>query len=147
MHDEIRAIFEQAGCEGALLVQPRDATYPDTETTATSSPAEFGLRADEPVIPSAEACARVRAVMAKQLTRNRLASAFRPPVRVAAKSGSLMGIVRNEIGVVTYLDGHRYAAAVFTRSQPGADEGAISPAIGAAAARAVAVLSGDHPMR
>ncbi len=51
MHDEIRAIFEQAGCEGALLVQPLDATYPDTETAAASSPAEFGLRADEPVIP------------------------------------------------------------------------------------------------
>jgi len=320
MHDEIQAIFEQAGCQGALLVQSLDAAYDTgTETAATAIPTpiptEFGLRADEPAIPSsvikvlialvaetwfvegrldprepvtipaagrtpgpvglslfqddvtlswrdmvvlmltisdnactdaliralgldavnataarlrltatslesdlmtmldsigqdlgradwddliawsasatadesaradtilptaaafdpargtrtsprdmvsllrqiwdgsagpAEACARVRAVMAKQLTRNRLASAFRPPVRVAAKSGSLMGIVRNEIGVVTYPDGHRYAAAVFTRSRPGADDGAISAAIGAAAARAVAVLRSDHPMR
>jgi beta-lactamase class A len=47
------------------------------------------------------ACLRVRQVMSQQLTRHRLAAAFRPPARVAAKSGSLLGAVRNEIGVVT----------------------------------------------
>jgi beta-lactamase class A len=36
----------------------------------------------------AAACGRVRALMARQLTRHRLASAFRPPVNVAAKSGA-----------------------------------------------------------
>ncbi|MFJ8045916.1 serine hydrolase [Kitasatospora sp. NPDC096147] len=90
----------------------------------------------------AEACARVRSVMARQLTRHRLGSGFRPPVRVAAKSGSLFGVVRNEVGVITLPDGHRYAAAVLTRSAPGADDAAISAAIGRVAALAVAALAG-----
>ncbi|MEV7211720.1 serine hydrolase [Kitasatospora cineracea] len=88
----------------------------------------------------AAACARVRDVMAMQLTRNRIASGFRLPVRVAAKSGSLLGVVRNEIGVVSCPDGRRYAAAVFTRSRPDSDDAAISRAIGAATAQAVTAL-------
>ncbi|MFF4778980.1 serine hydrolase [Microtetraspora fusca] len=88
----------------------------------------------------AAACTRVRTVMGRQLTRHRIASAFRPPVQVAAKSGGLAGVVRNEIGVICYPDGRRYAAAVFTRTRPGSDESAINAAIGAATARAVAML-------
>ena len=88
----------------------------------------------------APACARVRATMAHQLTRHRIAAGFRRPVSVAAKSGGLAGLVRNEIGVIRYPDGSRYAAAVFTRSRPGADEAAVNAAIGAAAAEAVATL-------
>ncbi len=91
-----------------------------------------------------EACERVRATMARQLTRHRIASAFRPPVRVAAKSGSLVGVVRNEIGVISYPDGRRYAAAVFTRSRPGSDDAAINTAIAAATAHAVATLTGGQ---
>jgi beta-lactamase class A len=78
--------------------------------------------------------------MARQLTRHRIASGFRPPVRLAATSGGLAGVVRNEVGVISYPDGRRYAAAVFTRSRPGSDDAAINAAIGAAAARAVAAL-------
>jgi len=88
----------------------------------------------------AAACERVRAVMARQLTRHRIASGFRLPVQVAAKSGTLAGVIRNEIGVISYPDGCRYAAAVFTRSRPGSDDLAISGAVGAATARAVAAL-------
>ncbi|NED88242.1 serine hydrolase [Streptomyces sp. SID11233] len=88
----------------------------------------------------AAACERVRAVMARQLTRHRIASGFRLPVRVAAKSGSLVGVIRNEIGVISCPDGRRYAAAVFTRSRPGSHDAAISRAIGTVAARAVAAL-------
>ncbi|MFI6951336.1 serine hydrolase [Streptomyces sp. NPDC050422] len=91
----------------------------------------------------AAACERVRTVMAKQLTRHRIASGFRLPVRVAVKSGSLVGVVRNEIGVISHPDGRRYAAAVFTRSPPGSDDVAISSAIGAATALAVAALRED----
>ncbi|MFF7969429.1 hypothetical protein ACFZC3_29285 [Streptomyces sp. NPDC007903] len=40
MTDGIREIFEQAGCEGALCVQP------------VGGDAEFGLHADEPVVPA-----------------------------------------------------------------------------------------------
>jgi beta-lactamase class A len=86
------------------------------------------------------ACERVKALMARQLTRNRIASGFSPPVRVAAKSGGLLGIVRNEIGVISYPDGRQYAAAVFTRSPLGSDDAAISRAIGTVAAQAVTDL-------
>lgn len=88
----------------------------------------------------AAACRRVRAVMARQLTRHRIASGFRRPVQVAVKSGSLVGVVRNEIGVISCPDGRRYAAAAFTRSRPGSDDVAISAAVGTATARAVAAL-------
>jgi beta-lactamase class A len=79
-----------------------------------------------------EAAAVVRAAMSRQLTRHRIASAFGPEVSVAAKSGGLMGLVRNEAGVVTYPNGARYAVAVFTRVTPDhpAGPGQIDAAIG-----------------
>jgi beta-lactamase class A len=83
----------------------------------------------------------VRELMAQQLTRHRLAAGFANDVAVAAKSGSLLGVVRNEIGVVEYPDGGRYAVAVFTRAdEPMRGEQAINGAIGAAAAHAVGTL-------
>ena len=89
------------------------------------------------------ACARVRQLMSQQLTRHRLASAFLRPARVSAKSGGLVGIVRNEVGVVEYPDGRAYAMAVFTQAaadQP--SDAAINAAIGAAAAAAIDELTG-----
>jgi beta-lactamase class A len=87
------------------------------------------------------ACRRVRELMGQQLTRHRLAAGFPPPARVSAKSGSLVGIVRNEIGVTEYPDGPGYAAAVFVWArQPWRDDAAINTAIGAAAAGAVGLL-------
>ena len=61
------------------------------------------------------ACAAVRHHMSHQLARARIASGFDTSVTVAAKSGALLKVVRNEVGVVTYLDGSAYAVAVFTR--------------------------------
>jgi beta-lactamase class A len=63
----------------------------------------------------ARTCRLVRQLMGQQLTRHRIASGFGPPITVAAKSGGLLGIVRNEAGVVTFPDGAAYAVAVFTR--------------------------------
>lgn len=95
----------------------------------------------------APACQRVRVLMGKQLTRHRLAAAFPPPARVAAKSGSLVGVVRNEIGVVEHPNGRGYAAAVFTQAhQPWQGEAAINNAIGAAAAAAVNAIGVGHPV-
>ena len=89
------------------------------------------------------ACRRVRDLMHRQLTKHRLAAAFPPPARVAAKSGSLIGVVRNEVGVIEYPDGRSYAAAVFARAyEPWRNDAAINAAIGTAAAAAVAELSG-----
>ncbi len=92
----------------------------------------------------AAACARVRAAMGRQLTRDRIAAGFRPPVSVAAKSGGLVGVVRNEIGVVSCPGGERYAVSVFTRTAPGAAQAAVNACLGAAAARAVALLRGER---
>lgn len=92
----------------------------------------------------AEACRRLRSVLGQQLTRHRIAAGFGPDVRVAAKSGGLMGVVRNEIGVVQVPDGRAYALAAFTRSDPSqrADARRIDAAIGGAAAYAVELLQG-----
>lgn len=82
-----------------------------------------------------DACAEVRRLMGEQLTRHRLASGFSPDVTVAAKSGGLMGLVRNEAGVVTYPDGTAYAVAVFTRAAPESqvDPAAVDAGIGTVA--------------
>ena len=86
-----------------------------------------------------EACAGVRAAMAQQLTRHRIASGFGPEVAVAAKSGGLMGVVRNEVGVVRLPGGSAYAVAVFTRTDPDTrvDARAVDAAIGQVARLAV----------
>jgi beta-lactamase class A len=90
----------------------------------------------------ADACAAVRRGMLRQLTRHRIASGFPPEVTVAAKSGGLMGIVRNEIGVVTFPDDAAYAVGVFTRTDPSgrADARLVDAAIGTVAAEAVSRL-------
>jgi beta-lactamase class A len=60
---------------------------------------------------------------------------------VAAKSGSLVGVVRNEAGVIEYPGGRGYAAAVFAQARrPWQDDAAINEAIGTAAATAVGQL-------
>lgn len=74
----------------------------------------------------AVACRNVRQVMGRQLTRNRIASGFGGAVTVAAKSGALIGVVRNEAGVVTLPDGEAYAVAVFTRAL---DDSRVDPAV------------------
>ena len=64
----------------------------------------------------AEACAEVRRIMALQVWPHRLSSAFGDGIKVSGKTGTLIGI-RNEIGVVEYPDGGRYAAAVFVTTE------------------------------
>ena len=60
---------------------------------------------------------------------------------MSAKSGGLVGVVRNEVGVIDYPDGRWYAAAVFTQANSSSAGGAaINAAIGQAAAKAIGVL-------
>ncbi|MFE2145237.1 serine hydrolase [Streptomyces sp. NPDC059456] len=79
-----------------------------------------------------EACApeygaAIRRLLGLQVWPHRMASGFPfDDVHVAGKTGSLP-TVRNEVGVIEYPDGGRYAVAVFTRAAspaatlPGAD--------------------------
>ena len=86
------------------------------------------------------ACAFVRRIMGQQVWPHRLRAGFPGSVRTSGKTGTLP-FVRNEVGVVEYPDGGRYAVAVFTvaRSaslqQPDADR-----VIGRAARLAVDAL-------
>jgi beta-lactamase class A len=119
-----------------------DALVPERTTRTTPRDMATLLRliwTDQAGPPTA--CRRVRELMGQQLTKHRLAAGFPSPARVFAKSGSLVGVVRNEIGVIEYPDGPGYAGAVFARArQPWQDDAAINTAIGAAAAAAVDVL-------
>jgi beta-lactamase class A len=91
----------------------------------------------------ATACSRLRWLMERQLTRDRLAAGFPATATVAAKSGGLMGVVRNEIGVVTLPGAEPCAVAVFVRTeQPPLDRRAVDLAIAALAGQAVAEVSG-----
>lgn len=88
----------------------------------------------------AQACARVRALMARQVFRHRLAAGFGNDVRIAAKTGTLPGL-HNEVGVAEYPDGGRYAVAVFARTpEPVANRTGADMAIGTAARTAVDFL-------
>jgi beta-lactamase class A len=89
-----------------------------------------------------EVCARLRRLMSQQLSRQRIASGFGHGFAVAAKSGGLMGIVRNEVGVVTDPDGEAYAVAIFTRRPitSTVDPAQIDAAIGALAKNLVKQL-------
>jgi beta-lactamase class A len=74
-----------------------------------------------------EACAEARRILGLQVWPHRLSSGFTDDsIRISGKTGTI-GVVRNEIGVVEYPDGRRFAIAVFLRTdrfayrQPDAD--------------------------
>jgi beta-lactamase class A len=94
----------------------------------------------------AEACAMVRRLMREQASAARLASGFGEDVSVSAKSGTVFGI-RNEIGVIAYPDGRRYAVAVFTGGGWGLRRPDVNAAIGRAARIAVDALRLGEPVR
>lgn len=88
----------------------------------------------------ASACASVRAHVFRQLTRQRLTTGFPTPARVAAKSGGLFGVVRNEVGVIEVPERSPVYAAVFTTTEHEANEEEINAVIGRAAAAAAESL-------
>ena len=124
----------------ARALDPARATRTTAADTARLLQLVWRDEADEP-----RACARLRTLLAGQVRRDRIGSGFGPDVRVAAKSGSLVGVVRNEAGGVTDPDGRAWAVAVFTRAdRPYAGAADIDAAIGGAAAVAVAWLRGGR---
>ena len=69
------------------------------------------------VAASPERCALGRDILLQQVWPHRLASGFpEDGVTTGGKTGTLPR-VRNEVGVVTYPDGGRYAVAVFTTAE------------------------------
>ena len=115
----------------------RPAAFHAIETTAAETAELLRLIWTDQAGPK-EACAEVRRLMQAQLTRHRLAAGFERDVTVAAKSGTLFGVIRNEAGVIEFPDGRRYAAAVFTRADTAwVGENEINATIGRTAAEAV----------
>ncbi|MFD0685196.1 serine hydrolase [Actinomadura fibrosa] len=91
----------------------------DPARTGRSTPRDMtrllGLVWRDEAAPPAE-CAAMRRILGLQVWPHRLASGFPyDDVVVSGKTGTVPTI-RNEIGVVEYPDGGRYAVAVFTRS-------------------------------
>ncbi|WP_329060063.1 serine hydrolase [Amycolatopsis sp. NBC_01480] len=112
----------------------------DPERTTSSTPREITTlldavwtdRAGDPA-----ACEKVRAIMAQQIWPHRISSGFGSGVTIAAKTGTLPAI-RNEAGVLTHVDGRRFAVAVFTRAESLEDRlPAVDRSIGQAARLAV----------
>jgi beta-lactamase class A len=87
---------------------------------------------------------RIRFLMARQVTRERIARGFGPGWTVAAKSGGLFGVWRNEIGVVRSPDGASVAVAALTHAEGGHDDTReVDDAIGRTAAAAVHEVIGS----
>ena len=88
----------------------------------------------------AEQCALVRRIMSQQVWPHRLRSGFAGDVKVSGKTGTLP-FIRNEVGMVQYRDGGRYAVAVFTvAGVPDLSLPAADAVIGTAARIAVGAL-------
>lgn len=115
----------------------------DPERTNRTTPQESTdllarIWTDDGIDPGA--AAECRRVLGLQVWPHRLRSGFGDEAQTSGKTGTLP-TVRNEVGVVEYPDGGRYAVAVFLRTQslamvnPDADR-----AIGTLAAAAVADL-------
>lgn len=85
-----------------------------------------------------DAGTRVRFLMARQVGTDRIARGFADDTRVAAKSGSLFRVWRNEVGVVTRPDGRAAAVAVLLHTPAGdVDDRTVNAAIGEIAGLAV----------
>lgn len=121
------------------------------EETCRTTPEEItrllaSIWRDEAAQP--EACALVRDWMGHQIWPHRLTSGFPgDDIKVSGKTGTLP-LVRNEVGVVEYPDGGRYAVGVFTRADaPASNAPQLDALIGWAAAQAVAQLRDAHPVQ
>lgn len=116
---------------GSGALDPRGGTHTTAHDMCVLLDAVWSDSAAPPL-----ACARIRALMARQLTRHRIAAGMPSETGVSAKSGGLVGVVRNEIGVVRFPDRGSYAVAVFTQAAAG-DERKINAVIGRAALVAI----------
>lgn len=94
----------------------------------------------------AAACRAVRTLLGQQRLTRKIATGFGGEVRVAAKSGTLPGCASNDVGVVEYPDGSRFAVAVFTRpAGPGRRTLPPDSVLGTAARLAVEHLHRRRP--
>jgi beta-lactamase class A len=133
--DSFEALTEPLTPEVAAGLRDLDPQRASTRTTPRDTTRLLQLVwADEAA--SAAACAETRRILNLQVWPHRLASGFADldDVITGGKTGTLPGI-RNEVGVVEYPDGGRYAVAVFTRSTRLTKKDAAADAVIGRAAR------------
>jgi beta-lactamase class A len=112
--DTIEDIEQRLGPDGAAALRAMDPVATDHTTPREATRLLELIWSDRAAPPAA--CAEVRRVLGLQVWPHRLVSGFpEPDVRVRGKTGTLL-FWRNEVGVVEYPNGERYAVAVFTRS-------------------------------
>ncbi|TDE13996.1 serine hydrolase [Jiangella asiatica] len=91
----------------------------------------------------AQACEEVRRVMLQQYAPHRLSTAYRDGPVIAGKTGTFHGGIRNEVGVVDFGGGERYAVAVYLRQHEyDVRDGRADAAIGEVARLAIDHLRG-----
>lgn len=132
-----------ASIERRLARIPVDETsLPHHQLGPTTTARELGslyamIWRDEAGPP--RACAAVRAAASHQQLKRLDMGA--PGVTVAGKGGTIPGIINNDIGVLTYPDGHQYVAAIFTRATTAyAGQLTAGPLIGKLAAEIIRTL-------
>lgn len=147
---ELDARVASGGYDDELIAALRGARCTRPEQTDRTTPQETtrllsALWRDELV--GAEAAAETRRILGQQVWPHRLTSGFPDSrISVSGKTGTMM-FVRNEVGVVEYPDGARFAVAVFLQEphpeirNPDADR-----VIGTAAAIATRYLHGRRSM-
>lgn len=131
--EDAAAVLARVRAAGALRadVAPLRATARDLTTVLRAAWEE-------------DAGERVRFLMARQLGNGRIARGFDDDSRVAAKSGSLFRVWRNEVGVVTHPDGRSVAVAVLVHTPAGdVDDRRVNDVIGKIARRAVDAVLGS----
>jgi len=64
---------------------------------------------------SPAACAEVRRIMAMQHAPHRLSTAYGDGPTISGKTGTLVGGITNEVGVIDFGDGDAFAVAVYLR--------------------------------
>lgn len=133
--------FAAAGDSVRALIPAALAPERTTRTTARDATGLLeAIWADRGAPP--EACAAVRELMAAPAHQTPPGCRLPRSAVVSAKSGSLAGLVRNEIGVVELAKGRRFAVAVFvTAWRLYQHDHAIDRAIGMAARIAVDSLT------
>ncbi|AGS67289.1 serine hydrolase [Streptomyces collinus] len=152
--DMARAMSESASPADADRIWERALTSPSlrpgriTSATAGQMAALLQLIWLDRAGPAA-ACRAVRTLLGQQRLTRKIATGFGGEVRVAAKSGTLPGCASNDVGVVEYPDGSRFAVAVFTRpgrpARPGRRTLPPDSVLGAAARLAVEHLHRRRP--
>jgi beta-lactamase class A len=127
---DCRAIFRTMVADAGVASLEELPLHPDAELLAalTALDPERGLHRTTPremtqllrmiwrdEAADVQTCEEVRRILGMQVWPHRLASGFpEDDVVTAGKTGTLT-CLRNEIGVVAYPDGGRYAVSVFTR--------------------------------